>query len=361
MCQEVSDDPSIDKLIAKININGKTFDKTISTSWSYSFNAAEDDFPPQKLVVLYNTQTTSVKKTRVMFKEFYDELRAGTKSLPNYPVPTSNPPANPSASFFSSGRLPYIVTIETNIGGIKKELTLIDIHARANSGTDVSSYNRRKYDTQILKDSLDANYPNTNLIILGDLNDDVKKSVFGTNNASTYENFVLDKTNYNALTLGISQAGASSFLSSGGFLDHIIISNELDDQYIPNSIAVYDPRNDIQDYTTSDHGPVIARFELKEDVLSTPDFENKNSYFVQAYPNPSSDVVTIDVTTKEDKVLKLRLYDINGHLVGNPIEIKGTADKSGSVIQLANLRTGIYVYTLSENNKVIYSNNIIKK
>jgi len=356
--QEVSDDPSIDELIKKININGKTFDKTISTSWSYSFQPAQATFPPQKLVVIYNTQTTTVKNTRVMFKKLYDDIRANTVTLPNYPSSD-----NDDDSFFSSGRLPYMVTIETNIGGVKKEIKLIDLHARANSGTDASRYNMRKYDTQVLKDSLDANYPNSNLIILGDLNDDVKKSVFGTNNPSTYENFVLDTTNYNALTLGISQAGASSFLSSGGFLDHIIISNELNDQYIPNSIAVYDPRNDIQDYTntTSDHGPVIARFELKEDVLSTPDFENKNSYFVQAYPNPSSDVVTIDVTTKEDKVLKLRLYDIDGHLVGNPIDIKGTTDKTGSVIQLANLRSGIYVYTLSENNKVIYSNKIIKK
>jgi hypothetical protein len=46
--QEVSDEPSLDILIQKININGKTFDKTISTSWSYSYKAPEADFPPQK-------------------------------------------------------------------------------------------------------------------------------------------------------------------------------------------------------------------------------------------------------------------------------------------------------------------------
>ena len=355
--QEVSDDPSIDILIGKININGKTFDKSISTSWSYSFNAADPNFPPQKLVVLYNTQTTTVKSTRVMFKKLYDEVRAGTKTLANYPSTDGN-----DDSFFSSGRLPYLVKIETNIGGIKKEINLIDLHARANSGSDISRYNMRKYDAELLKDSLDVEFPNANFMILGDFNDDVKASVIA-GKPSSYQKIVEDTSRYNTLTLEISKAGAYSFLSSNGFLDHIVISNELTDQYIPNSIAVYDPRNDITDYTntTSDHGPVIARFELKKDVLSTIDFRTNNGYFVQAYPNPATDLVNVTVKTKEDKILKLRLYDILGHLVGNPIEMKGTEEKKDAVIQLSNLRSGIYVYTLSENNKVIYSNKIIKK
>ena len=355
--QEVSDDPSIDILIGKININGKTFDKSISTSWSYSFNAADPNFPPQKLVVLYNTQTTTVKSTRVMFKKLYDEVRAGTKTLANYPSTDGN-----DDSFFSSGRLPYLVKIETNISGIKKEINLIDLHARANSGSDISRYNMRKYDVELLKDSLDVEFPNANFMILGDFNDDVKASVIA-GKPSSYQKIVEDTNRYNTLTLEISKAGAYSFLSSNGFLDHIVISNELTDQYIPNSIAVYDPRTDINDYTntTSDHGPVIARFELKKDVLSTIDFGTNNGYFVRAYPNPATDVVNVTVKTEEDKIFKLRLYDISGHLVGNPIEVKGTQEKKDAVIQLGNLRSGIYVYTLSENNKVIYSNKIIKK
>lgn len=359
--QEVSDDPSIDALIQKININGKTFDKTISTSWSYSFNDPEPNFPPQKLVVLYNTQTTTVKSTEVLFKDLYDAVRNGTTVLPGYPG-TETPQVNDD-SFFSSGRLPYLVKIETNIGGIKKEINLIDLHARANSGSDMLKYNQRKYDAEYLKDALDANYPNSNFMILGDFNDDVKISVVGPTIPSSYQKIVEDTDRYNALTLGISQAGAYSFLSSGGFLDHIVISNELTDQYIPNSIAVYDPRADISGYTTttSDHGPVIARFEFKADNLSTTDFENKNGYFVQAYPNPASDVVNVTVKTRDDKNLKLRIYDIAGRLVMSPIEIKGTQEKSNSVIPVGNLKTGIYLYTLTENNKVIYSDKIIKK
>ena len=359
--QEVSDDPSIDILISKININGKTFDKTISTSWSYSFQDADPNFPPQKLVVLYNTQTTTVKSTKVLFKDLYDQVRAGTVVLPNYPG-TETPEKNDD-SFFSSGRLPYLVQIETNLNGIKKEINLIDLHARANSGTDIMKYNQRKYDIDYLKTALDTDYPDSNLILLGDFNDDVKAWVGNANTPSSYETFVQDNTGYNALTLGISQAGAYSFLSSGGFLDHILISNELNDQYIANSIAVYDPRSDIPNYTstTSDHGPVIARFELKEDVLSTPDFGTKNGFFVRAYPNPAHDVLNVSVKTNDDKNLKLRLYDINGRIVGNPIEIKSGQDVSDTVMSVRNLSPGFYLYTLSENNKVVYKDKILKK
>lgn len=353
--QEVSDDPSLDLLIQKLNINGKTFDKTISTSWSYSFNAADQNFPPQKLVVLYNTQTTTVKKTRVMFKELYDEVRANTVTLSGYPGGNDD-------SFFSSGRLPYLVQIETNIGGVTKEINLIDLHARANSGTDISRYNMRKYDAQLLKDSLDVHYPNSNLIILGDFNDDVKASVI-TPNPSSYESFVNDTSNYNALTLGISQAGAYSFLSSGGFLDHIVISNELADEYIPNSIAVYDPRTDISSYTTttSDHGPVIARFELSADNLGTIDFETNKAFAVKTFPNPATDVINVVVKSSTEKKLKLRLYDSNGRLTGNPVEVRANEDINTTVVPVNYLQSGFYIFTLTENNKVVFKGKIIKK
>ncbi|MGQ7947328.1 choice-of-anchor J domain-containing protein [Flavobacterium sp. WC2509] len=353
--QEVSDEPAIDQLIQKISINGKTFDKTVSTSWSYSFEPLDPNFPPQKLVVLYNTQTATVKNTRVLFKDLYDGVRAGTKTLPNYP-------GGNGASFFASGRLPYMVQIETNLGGVKKLVNLVDLHARANSGTDISKYNMRKYDAQLLKDSLDVYYPNSNLVILGDYNDDVKTSVIA-GNSSSYESFVTDTSKYNALTLGISNAGAYSFLSSGGFLDHIIISNELSDQYIANSIAVYDPRTDITNYTTttSDHGPVIARFELKAGTLSTIDFEVKNGFFVKAYPNPATDIVNVAVKSKTDKNLKLKFYDLSGHLIGNSRDITSSQDISTTVIPVTHLQSGIYFYTLTENNKVVFSGKILKK
>ena len=354
--QEVSDDAALDVLLTKISINGKTFAKSVSPVWSRSFQAPDANFPPQKLVVIYNTQTTSVKKTRVLFSKLYNEVRAGTKTLPNYP-------GGDGSSFYSSGRLPYLVEIETNIGGVKKDLKIIDIHARANSGGDIARYNMRKYDVELLKDSLDVEFPNANVMLLGDFNDDVDQSVIA-GNPSSYQKMVEDVARYNTLTLEISKSGAFSYLSSGGFLDHIVVSNELTDEYVPNSIMVYDPRLDIPNYvtTTSDHGPVIARFELKEDItLSTNDGIGKNELSAIAYPNPTIESFNVVVNLENTTDLQLNIYDVLGRSMGMPYKLNSSSNGNTTSINIAKLPAGIYIYTVSDGNKVMYQNKIVKK
>ena len=354
--QEVSDDAALDALVTKISVNGKTFAKSVSPVWSRSFQAPDPNFPPQKLVVLYNTQTTTVKKTRVMFSKFYDEIRAGTKTLPNYP-------GGMGESFYSSGRLPYMVDIETNIGGVKKEIKIVDLHARANSGGDIARYNMRKYDAEVLKDSLDAQYPTANLIVLGDYNDDVDQSVIA-GNPSSYQKMVEDVARYNTLTLEISKAGAFSYLSSGGFLDHIVISNELTADYVPNSIMVYDPRSDVPNYvtTTSDHGPVVARFELKADAtLGTQEVSLKNGLAITGYPNPVAELFSVVIQSEISQDLSLNIYDLLGRSVSQPLTIKGSVGENATSINVSKLPVGIYIYTLSNGAKVLYKDKIIKK
>ncbi len=354
--QEVSDDAALETLIQKISINGKTFDKVISPSWSRSFETPDPQFPPQKLVVIYNTQTTTVKNTRVMFKKLYDDVRAGTTTLPNYPDIDNS-------SFYASGRLPQLVELETNIGGVKKDLKIINIHARANSGSDIKRYNMRKYDVELLKDSLDVNYPDANIILLGDYNDDVDQSVIA-GNPSSYQKLVEDTAKYNTLTLDISIAGAFSYLSSGGFLDHILVSNELTDEYVTNSTVVYDPRNDVPNYvtTTSDHGPVTARFELKADTpLSTNDPFTKNGISVIAYPNPTSESFNIVINSENPQDLDLNIYDILGRTIGTPFRIKSATGDNNTNINISKLPQGMYIYTLSSGNKVVYKNKIVKR
>lgn len=354
--QEVSDDAALDVLLTKISINGKTFAKSVSPVWSRSFQAPDANFPPQKLVVIYNTQTTTVKKTRVLFSKLYNEVRAGTKTLPNYP-------GGDGSSFYSSGRLPYLVEIETNIGGVKKDLKIIDIHARANSGGDIARYNMRKYDVELLKDSLDVEFPNANVMLLGDFNDDVDQSVIA-GNPSSYQKMVEDVSRYNTLTLEISKSGAFSYLSSGGFLDHIVVSNELTDEYVPNSIMVYDPRLDVPNYvtTTSDHGPVIARFELKEDItLSTNDGIGKNELSAIAYPNPTIESFNVVVNLENTTDLQLNIYDVLGRSMGMPYKLNSSSNGNTTSINIAKLPTGIYIYTVSDGNKVMYQNKIVKK
>ena len=173
-----------------------------------------------------------------------------------------------------------------------------------------------------------------------------------------------DTARYNTLTLEISKTGAFSYLSSGGFLDHIVVSNELTDEYVPNSIMVYDPRTDIPSYTTttSDHGPVVARFEIKEDVtLSTNDVIGKNELSAIAYPNPTIESFNVVVNLENTTDLQLNIYDVLGRSMGMPYKLNNSSNGDTTSINIAKLPAGIYIYTVSDCNKVMYRNKIVKK
>ena len=259
--EEVADDAAFNTLVSGLT----GYDKILSDRWSYSFNTPDPNFPSQKIGFIYNTSTVQVVSSRVMFAKMYDDIRGGNTSLlPGYPTT--------AASFWSSGRLPFMVTFDVTINGFKKRIRVIDIHAKSGSAT--ADYNRRKYDVQVLRDSLVANYANDNIILVGDYNDDVDISIAApaiTN--SSFKSFVDDGAHFNTLTYSISTGGAFSFPNSSSFLDHIITSNEMTNTYIANSITVEDARTYISNYinTTSDHLPVSARFlmDVKTDQTIT--------------------------------------------------------------------------------------------
>ena len=115
----------------------------------------------------------------------------------------------------------------------------------------------------VLKDTIDAQYANDQLIILGDYNDDVTTSIGG--GASTYSVILNDSINFEAITESLSLNQIPTFIRNlGSTIDHITISSELQEEYIDGSEGIYFPFNDIVDYerTTSDHLPVLARFEI---------------------------------------------------------------------------------------------------
>ncbi|MNY76160.1 hypothetical protein D3C86_2156560 [compost metagenome] len=59
--------------------------------------------------------------------------------------------------------------------------------------------------------------------------------------------------------------------------------------------------------------------------------------------------------------MKIRLYDFNGRAIGNPISVKNESEVSTAVVAVGNLVSGVYFYTVSENNKVIFKEKVIKK
>lgn len=248
--EEMSSDSALAVLISRL----PNYASVVSPRWSYSFNPPDPNFPPQKTGFIYNTTTMQLVDSRDMFVGLYDSARNGTTHvLDNYPTGTAS-------SFWASGRLPFMATFKATIGGVTKLIRMIDIHAK--SASDAESYRRRVYDVQVLKDSLDAYYKNDNIIIVGDYNDRLTGSI-NPGAQSPYKIFVDDNADYTALTLPLDQAGRVSFISGTAMIDHIIVSNELLNEYITSSADIEDPRTYISGYnanTASDHLAIYSRF-----------------------------------------------------------------------------------------------------
>jgi len=221
------------------------------------FDNPSPDFPSQKLCYLYDASIVSFVEARPLFRDLMDELVAGTATLPGYPVESSR--------FWASGRLPYLLTVDVSLNGATERVSLVNVHAISNSGGQ-TNLDRREYDVQVLKDSLDTFFANDNLILLGDYNDDLDEPVLNGANTtvSPYAEFVNDSTNYSAVSLPLSLAGLRTFAFADNVIDHTVISNELDDEYVPNSAQVIFPFGIIDNFssTTSDHYPVLTRFEF---------------------------------------------------------------------------------------------------
>jgi endonuclease/exonuclease/phosphatase family metal-dependent hydrolase len=256
--QEVSNDNFFAQLIQQF----PGYSSICSPRWSFSFNGPDNTFPPQKVCYIYDTTTVKIISHRAMFEQLYDQARLSDPSL------LPGIPGGDTESFFSSGRLPFLLTADVTINGVTERINFINIHAK--SGGDDDARVRRAYDAQVLKDSLDAFHNTEKFVVLGDLNDDVDQSIV-IGQPSPYADIVAD-TAYVAITKALSDAGAKSTVSFDDVIDHQILSTELDQFYINGSVRIFAPFELIPNYgtTTSDHLPVLSRFEFPQPVPPMP-------------------------------------------------------------------------------------------
>jgi len=68
-----------------------------------------------------------------------------------------------------------MITVDVTVKGKKNRIRIVVIHAK--SGSAPIDYDRRKYDATHLHEYLNAQYINDKVILLGDFNDDVDKSI----------------------------------------------------------------------------------------------------------------------------------------------------------------------------------------
>lgn len=248
---------------------------------------------------------------------------------------------------WSSGRFPAIYNLNIKYGEEDIPFIVVNIHAKAttsSSSDPKDDYIRRKGGADALKTTLDgSSYNSKNVVIIGDFNDYLEgtqcKTCSGSPfyNESPYKNFMDDTENYLGLTTTLYDPSYKSPV-----IDNIIISNELIPMYIKNSSfrettatsTVYNFK-----YTTSDHTPISALFELKKTIGG--DSINKTSSQLAVYPNPGKDFFKLEYSS-EMEYERLEIYSLQGILIHTE-----QVQSVNPTIDLKHLEAGTYILKLS--------------
>ncbi|MET3876075.1 Ig-like domain-containing protein [Chitinophaga sp. OAE865] len=229
----------------------------LSDYGSYADSTTDVDYvAAQKLAFLYKTAVIRKIST-------YGILRQGGSSNAYYN--------------WSSGRFPYEMEATAKLGNDSARIRFILLHAKANTGTKpekIASWNRRKDGLKELKDTLDLQYPYSNIIMLGDFNDDLSKTITTEllpDTTTSYIDFIRDSINYRPLTLPLSLSGQRSTVSYASVIDNVLSSNEVGVAYLPASARIQaQVAGLVSSYgtTTTDHYPVLSRYNLG--ILANP-------------------------------------------------------------------------------------------
>lgn len=203
----------------------------------------------QKLALVYKTSVLSNVSARGLMK--------------------SSSSANSS---WASGRVPFLVNATATKNAATKSISFIVVHGKA--GDTQSDYQSRQAGVAELKDTLNAQFSTRNVIILGDFNDDLDRSIYTGSGPvlSSYDALIkdsVDADSYKSLSLLLSQYGLNSTTDFSDVIDHVVVSNEMAPSYLPLSVSLYNDIADlagISDYgnTTTDHYPVQTRYLLTE-------------------------------------------------------------------------------------------------
>lgn len=168
---------------------------------------------------------------------------------------------------WANGRFPLFFEFDYTYREHTTRIYSVVIHAKANTGNaeeQEESYERRKRAADSLYNYLMNRKPEARIILLGDYNDDVDRSIF--NDRSTpYRSFVVAGQHFRIVTKILSESDVPSTVEYNDMIDHITVSDELFDALIEGSPESYrQVLNFIPDYgtTTSDHYPVWAKFDL---------------------------------------------------------------------------------------------------
>lgn len=214
----------------------------------------------QKLAFVYKTSVLSNVNAEPL-------LSAG--------INTAEDISNPNYNYWSSGRFPYMLTADVTLNCVTQRVHFVLVHAKANTSPTNVSYDRRKNGADTLYRYLNSTYPDDNIIILGDFNDDLDVSITAGFTTTSWNSFTEDAVRYSPVTLPLSLSGKKSTVSYSDMIDHVILSNEMAAQYMPSTATVLsDVVNLVANYgnSTSDHYPIFSRYRFVNTTAPSIDF-----------------------------------------------------------------------------------------
>ena len=154
-------------------------------------------------------------------------------------------------------RKPYLLSLTWS----GQNIYIINNHFKAYSGAENEA--ERKIAAEKIENYINEYLEDLNVIVLGDLNDELNDE----ESVNVFQNFIIDSTNYKFVDMDIAYSSSSnwSYPSWPSHLDHILITNELFDEFINPGSKVETIH--IEDYFewgwkeydnfVSDHLPVI--------------------------------------------------------------------------------------------------------
>lgn len=217
---------------------------------------------------------------------------------------------------------------------------------------------RRYFASFLLKEYIDTYLVDENVVLLGDLNDDLVDAT----QDNVFQMILDDPENYLFADYDIA-AGSSadwSFPSWPSHLDHISITNELFDdfeevnseiqtikidEFLPGGWSEYEAN-------VSDHRPVGLK--LSNSSLSSVEFDKPEDLFLN-YPNPVAGE-TVFSFNATNSLSTLEVYNMSGQKISS---LKIQPGQSSIRFGAHALSNGIYIAKLLSNNNVVTTRKLI--
>lgn len=194
----------------------------------------------------YNDYGGTEQKVGVLYRTALLELLGARVVLTDY-------------DYEFAGRPP--LEVRFRMVGSGDELRVLVLHAKA--GAEEADRIRREAGAVALKALIDDQYPDERVLVIGDFNDDLDRSIV-SGAASPYSVFRMDEASYALPTLALSEAGSTSMVRYSDPIDHHILTDELAESYVPSSAQVIRVDEWVAGYgdSTSDHFPTLTRYSL---------------------------------------------------------------------------------------------------